>query len=218
MNRLFEWFNERTEREKIILVIFPFLVIGALYYLMLNPLIAEINKVEKELEKLKDVSYLIIRKKALEKEIKELKKERRIKFLTVKELYEKAIKNGIHILEWELTSYTKKILPKKNGLTFSSSPKLKGSIGAFLDVYKLKVISSEENLYNFLKEITNNSLTFVLGLYTGCISERELMRRKSPPLICEVGRDYGKFLCNEKSKDVPFYIITVGTIRLEEGI
>ncbi|GAB6065445.1 hypothetical protein JCM9492_05370 [Aquifex pyrophilus] len=216
MNKLFEWFNERTEREKIILVVFPFLLIGVFYYLMLNPLLSEINRVEKELKDLKDVSYLLIRKKALEKEIEKLKGEREIRFLTVKEIYSKAREKGVHILEWELASFTKNILPKKNGLMFSDSSKLKGSIKTSLDIYKLKVIASEENLKSFLNGLTKDSLTFVIGLYTGCISRRELMRRENPPLVCEVG-DYKRFLCDKESKDIPFYIVTLGTIRMEEG-
>lgn len=227
MTKFFEWFNERTQREKILLSIIPFGVAFALYTFLIQPLVEEKKKLEEELNNVGNVTFLLAKRRAIEKEIRNLKISRELEDLSLKDLYKLAEVNDIAILEAEVLTeegvsiskkgqnfYISKGIPRKG--KENKQKKLSGLKGD-LNIYQMKVIASKDNLYKFFKAVMENRLVFVSGLYHGCMSERDFIRRKNPLLICETSKgDYKRFLCSREVGTIPEYIITIVNLRVED--
>jgi len=227
MTKFFEWFNERTQREKIFLSIIPFGFALALYALLIQPLVEEKKKLEEELNSVSNITFLLAKKRAIEKEIKNLKISKELEDLSLRDVYELAKANGITILETEVLT-EKGVSISKRGQNFYISKgiskkgkrnkreKISGLRGD-LNIYQMKVIASKDNLYKFFKAIMENRLAFVAGIYHGCMSERDFIRRKNPPLICETSKgDYKKFLCSKDVSKIPEYIIAIVSLKMED--
>jgi len=228
MRRFFEWFNERTQREKILLSIIPFGFALAFYTFLIQPLVEEKKKLEEELSNVRNIAFLLAKKKAIEREIKNLRISKELEDLSLKDLYELARANDITILETEVLT-KKGVSISKRGKNFyiskGISKKGKGDkrrkrisgLKGDLNIYQMKVIASKDNLYKFFKAIMENRLAFVAGVYHGCMSKKDFNRRKNPPLICETSKsDYKKFLCSKDVSKIPEYIITIVSLRMED--
>jgi len=216
MEKIFEWFNEKTQREKILLFIIPFGLAIALYLFLIQPLIEEKKKLEKELSDVRNITFLLAKKKAIEKEVKDLKKAKELEDISLKDIYELAISNRITILETEVLS-KKGVSISKRGQNLYIERGKKSGLKGNLNIYQMKVIASKDNLYKFFKALTKNRLAFIAGVYHGCVSESEFNRRKNPPLICETSKsNYKRFLCDKDVSKIPKYIITIVSLDMED--
>jgi hypothetical protein len=191
------------------------------------PLLGKKERLEREISDLRNITFLIAKKKILEKEIKNLRMGKELKVLSLRDIYELAKTNGITILEIEALTekgisvkkigqnlYLSKGISKKN--KEDGQVKASGIRGA-LSIYRMKVIASKDNLYKFFKAITENRMTFVAGFYHGCMSGRDFIRRKNPPMVCEIPRsDYKKLLCSKDVSKIPEYIITIVSLKVED--
>jgi len=210
MERYFRWFSERSQSEKLLLASFPFLIVFALYFMLVSPLLEERKKLEGELARLRDVLTLVAKKKSIEKELEELKKTEKLLPFTTDELYEMARRHGVEVLELsegtpkevgvsirgkELNFLARGGITRRTRLPAQQKGKKEeGRFRATLEHYYLKVVGDAKNVRSFLEEIAQNKMVLIGGLYTGCASEDKALRRmwgrsvNVPVMVCEFGK------------------------------
>ena len=213
MEKIFAWFNERTQREKIILTVFPFLIALLVYFRFILPLTQEENNLKNELKTLRDVAALQLRKNLLSKQLKKLKEETvKFKPVDIKDFYKLAKISNIDILELEKGS-KKRFMLSFVGNTVSlrkgqANKRTRGRVISVEPIY-MKLVGNSQGFKKYINNLAKENYPIVIyGFYTGCLSDREYMRRKNPPLICETAeRTYKGLICEKRFPEKAFLTI-----------
>ena len=224
MEKFFEWFNERTQREKLLLILAPLGLTLVLWLNFIQPLLSEKRKLEEELQDLRATQILIAKKLSLRKRVKELKTQVQVKTLTLEDLLTAADKYEIFIEKFEkvnprgivVQKRGKKILfYKPGGKKNSKTVKVKSGVKVKFTSYNLSVIASEDKVKAFIKYLFDNYFVVLSGFYKGCLGQRNFLRRVSAPLVCDSGRMYRNLICKEDELSNYRYILSFVTITAE---
>ena len=220
MEKILAWFNERTQREKIILTVFPFLISLLLYFRFILPLTQEENNLKSELKMLRDVAALQLRKNLLSKQLKKLKEEtEKFKPIDIKDFYKLAKISNIDILELErgdkkrfALSFVGNTLSLRKGQT---NKRTRGRVISVEPIY-IKLVGDSQGFKKYINNLAKENYPIVIyGFYTGCISDREYMRRKNPPLVCEIAeRTYKGLVCERKKNKKA--LLTILKLNVED--
>ncbi len=218
MNKIFQWLNERTEVEKIGLMILTFA--GIVYFLyQIYKYKEEINALEKELRQVQNLQAYYYEKMRLQRKLQELKHGITFQYLSYEDIYSTAEKYKISILEAEKLQTKRffadvqgeKIILSRASETRNRNQKKGEEIqktrkSIILEPINLKVMGYNKNMVLFLNELTENKLVSLAGLYSGCPDSGSFERLKFPPKICDVNiNQYKNWLCSVRGQN-SFYI------------
>ena len=222
MNKFFQWFNERTQTEKIGLIGLVFLGIAFFLYQIYQQR-EEISNLEKELRQVQNLQAYYYEKRRLEKGLQQIKKGITFKSLSYEDIFNTAYKNNVTILEAEKIQSKKffanisgnKIILSKGagGRELNRRPaRQKKQVGQrarksiIVEPVNLKVMSYNKNMVSFLNELMENKLVSLAGLYSGCVEFANFERFKFPPKICDVDiNQYKNWVCSAQRQN-SFYI------------
>ena len=235
MKKFLEWFNERTRREKILLIALVIAGIAVFAY-QIYRYKEEISNLEEELRALQNLQAYYSEKRALEKKLRELQEKGvTYKYLSYEDIYKTATKHNLVILETErlqadrffVTISEDKITLFKvlvEGKTAEGQKReeeqkeQKVAKSITVEPINLKIIGYNRNIVSFLNELEKSGLVFVVGLYTGCAGFDRLEQFKFPPKVCDVSvvdvNQYKDWICSTQGPD-SFYI-TLLLLRAEE--
>jgi len=229
MEKFFTWYRERTQTEKILLTLIPFLGIVLLYFQVLGPLLEEKSRLEEELARLRDTVSLNVQKMKLKKEYERLKEEEVLEPFTIKDVYEAARRNGVVITYLE-RGRIQKLNASFSGdrVVFSrgTAERRRGGrkeerktpsrlVRVTFEPFTAHIVGDRKKVLRFIQEVQENRLILLGGIYTGCLSQDVLHRKKTPPLVCELrGAEYERALCEDTTYpdrySMTFIILNVG--------
>ena len=221
MNKIFAWFNERTQTEKVGLILLVLAGVGFFLYQIYKQSV-EIDRLEKDLRDIQNLQAYYFEKRKLEQKLKELKEGVTFHKLSYEDIYNAAYKNNITILE------AKKLKVKKFFVNISGEKVILSSAvqkqrarrergskqkkpqprrrTIVAEPVNLKLMGNKEKMLTFLEEITQDKLVALGSFYGGCITESNFERLNAPPNICSMEiRRYKNWLCSKVNRD-KFYI------------
>ena len=221
MNKFFTWFNERTQTEKLGLILIVLAGVGFFIYQIYQQT-AKIDRLEKELREVQNLQAYYLEKRRLEQRLKELKEGITLRKLNYEDMYNAARKNNITILEAKklkakrffvnitgekviLSSGVQKQRQRRERENKRKKPqRQKRTI--IVEPVNLKLMGNKENIVPFLRELAQDKLVAFGGFYGGCITSSNFERLKAPPNICGLeARRYKDWLCSKVNRD-KFYI------------
>jgi len=225
MEKFFVWYRERTQTEKVLLTLLPFLGVALLYIQFITPLLEEKEKLEKELARLRDTVSLNVQKMKLKREYEKLKEEEVLEPFTIRDIYEAAREHDIAITKLERgrvqnlrASFSGASVVFSKGATKRGNQKKKPparAVTVSFEPFTARIVGDKKNILRFIEDVQRNRLILIGGLYTGCMPENTLERKKTPPLICEVNKpEYERAVCKGDTYPdrytMTFIILNVG--------